>query len=139
MTKQELLKELKNLRALKIEIERYNDKIIELKETATTITTNYSLTPKGTGGSDKVGKNAVAIAQYLHDLKKARLKRITEEQRLMYYVEQITDARVRVMVELYYFDWHTWNEVADKMGGYNTEDTCRMAVKRYFQKGEKIK
>lgn len=134
MTRKELWRRLKNLRYLKVEIERYNNKIIELREIATQITAQYSEAPSGSGESDIVGKNASDIAYYMFELKKARMQRIKEEQKLMRYVEQITDTRVRLMVELYYLDWHTWNEVADKIGGGNTEDTCRMAVKRYFQK-----
>lgn len=138
MRKDELYKQLYNLRALKKEIERHTNKLNELADLSTNITPNFSGLPSSVAVSDKVGNTAAIIADYQEELKQIKCKRIREEQRLMVYVNQISDARIRLMVELYFLDWHTWNEVADKIGGGNTEDTCRIAVKRYFKRGGKI-
>ncbi len=137
MERKELYHRLKDLRSLKFEIERHNNRIRELNAIATSVTGKFSQTPKGCGTSDKVGENAAAIADLAAETNKLIHKRVIEERELLQYVNEIPEARIRLMVELYYLDWKSWNEVAARVGGGNSEDSCRMAVKRYFIGGKK--
>lgn len=59
---------------------------------------------------------------------------LTKELEITRQLEQIEDAQVRLSIQLHYIDGLTWNEVADEIGGGNTETACRKYVSRYFKK-----
>lgn len=134
MEHRELYHRLKDLRSLKPEIERHQERIRDLEAIATSVTAKFSQTPKGNGKSDKVGSNAAAIADLKQELNELVVMRINEERELLQYINEISEARIRLMVELYYLDWKSWNEIAARVGGGNSEDSCRKAVSRYFEK-----
>lgn len=50
------------------------------------------------------------------------------------YINSIEDCRMRRIIRYRFIDKLSWNAVADKMGGNNTEDGMRMAVSRFFEK-----
>ena len=49
------------------------------------------------------------------------------------YIESITDSRMRRIVRMRFIDKLTWNQVADNIGGGNTEDSVRMAFNRFIE------
>ena len=61
-------------------------------------------------------------------------KQLTKELEITKQIEQIQDVQIRVLIELHYIDGLSWNMVANKIGGGNTEDSCRKRVTRYFKK-----
>lgn len=50
------------------------------------------------------------------------------------YINSIEDCRMRRIIRYRFIDKLSWNAVADRMGGNNTEDGMRMAVSRFFEK-----
>ncbi len=50
------------------------------------------------------------------------------------YINSIEDCRMRRIIRYRFIDKLSWNAVADKMGGNNTEDGMRMVVSRFFEK-----
>lgn len=53
------------------------------------------------------------------------------------YIESIDDSRMRRIIRMRFLDKMTWNQVANNIGGNNTEDSIRMAFNRFF--GRKLK
>lgn len=49
------------------------------------------------------------------------------------FINGLNDARMRRILKLRFLDNLTWIQVAHKMGGYHTEDSCRKAVERFFK------
>lgn len=49
------------------------------------------------------------------------------------YIESITDSRMRRIIRMRFLDKLTWNQVADNIGGGNTEDSVRMAFNRFIE------
>lgn len=49
-------------------------------------------------------------------------------------INRIEDSFIRLILRYRYIDMCTWAEVADKIGGNNTEDSVRMAAKRFLKK-----
>lgn len=49
------------------------------------------------------------------------------------YIESITDSRMRRIIRMRFIDKLTWNQVADNIGGGNTEDSVRMAFNRFIE------
>lgn len=48
------------------------------------------------------------------------------------YISSINDSFMRRIISLRVIDGLTWGDVAIKMGGYNTEDSVRMAFNRFL-------
>lgn len=72
-------------------------------------------------------------------LEKRKLALIDCEERILSTIieieseiAKIDDSRIRRILCLRVVDGNTWQEVADKIGGGNTEDSVRKAYKRYF-------
>lgn len=49
------------------------------------------------------------------------------------YIESIADSRMRRIIRMRFIDKLTWNQVADNIGGGNTEDSVRMAFNRFIE------
>lgn len=50
------------------------------------------------------------------------------------YINSIDDSQMRRMIKYKYIEELSWQQVAERMGGGNTADGCRMAVDRYLKK-----
>lgn len=50
------------------------------------------------------------------------------------YIEDIEDRLVQLILRYRYLDGLTWNEVAIKLGGDNTEDSVRKRAERHLEK-----
>lgn len=50
------------------------------------------------------------------------------------FIMSIDDSYIRRIINLRFVHNLSWNQVADRMGGGNTEDTVRMAFTRYMEK-----
>ena len=48
------------------------------------------------------------------------------------YIQNIDDSCLRLNIKYKYIDCNSWASVADIVGGGNTKDSVRMAVKRYL-------
>ena len=49
------------------------------------------------------------------------------------FINSLTDARIRRLLQYRFIDDLTWIQVAHKMGGKHTEEGCRKAVERFFE------
>ncbi len=52
------------------------------------------------------------------------------------FIQNIDDSYVRLIIKYKYIDCHSWARVAILIGGGNTKDSVRMAVKRYLSSAE---
>ncbi len=82
----------------------------------------------------KENKQVKQVKELYKELKTLEKKQIAAELEITRILASIDDAQVRLSVEMHYIDGCTWNEVADAIGGNNTEDSCRKYVQRYFKK-----
>ena len=64
------------------------------------------------------------------------LSRKLEEIEL--YIDSIPDSYTRQIFTYKYIEGKSWREVAQKLGGYNSSDSVRMAAKRFFNKKWKL-
>lgn len=49
------------------------------------------------------------------------------------YIESIGDSRMRRIIRMRFLDKMTWNQVADNIGGNNTEDSVKKAFYRFIE------
>lgn len=126
-------KELSQLYYLKREIRNDEQRLLELEAAATSITQNISGMPGSGRKSDKT-----AIAAEIADLKRIiRSKNemcIAHYNRIMRYVASIDDSLIRQVITYRHVDMMKWRDIAQKIGGGNSEDGIRKAYTRYIEK-----
>ena len=71
--------------------------------------------------------------------RKATLATLEEEileslKQVEVFVSGIDDSRMRRIITLRFVDNLSWNEVADRIGGGNTEGSVKMAFQRFMEK-----
>lgn len=49
------------------------------------------------------------------------------------YIESIEDSRMRRIIEMRFIDKMTWNQVANNIGGRNTDDSVKKAFYRFIE------
>lgn len=89
--------------------------------------------PHGSGTSDKIGKYAAEIAD-LKSLLDLNLKKCFYEfNRLNRYIESIESPQIRMILTLRYINGLSWYQVAESIGGGNTDKNVQMAVSRFLK------
>lgn len=129
--------DLYNFRYLKIEIARIEKRIAEVEDAA------FKTVSGGGGGrssgvSDKVGNNAVKLADLNSQLKKYKQRKDAEECAIMAFVEGLESARLRVIIQLHFIDCKSWEKTAVEIGGRATENSCKQYFKRKMKELEGV-
>lgn len=126
------VKEMSQLYHLNREIEQLEKQLEELECLAEGTTQVITGMPHGGGTSDKVGRYAVRIAdlQSMIDNRKARCW--DELRRLNAYIDDVEDSLTRQILTLRYVNGLSWQQVADNVGGANTEDSVKKICYRYL-------
>lgn len=126
-------KELSQLYYLNKEIEQQKRKLAELEAAAAKTSQCITGMPGAGNISDKVGTYAAEIA----DLKALIALNIQkcwyEKSRLERYIQGISDSLTRQIFSLRYINCLRWNQVADTVGGNNTEGSVKMVHARYLK------
>ena len=79
-------------------------------------------------------ETAKAISSLYIKLDNLHREQLKKELEITKHIETIQDTQVRLSIQMHYIDGATWNEVADTIGGGNTETSCRKYVSRYLKK-----
>ena len=127
------IKELYSLWYIEQEIKEYELKIVELREMATNITPNYTGMPSGSNVSDKVGKAAQAVIDYINLLEDAIQQKIEQSIKINAFILDIDDAQLRQIMYLRFVKRMSWQAVAMRIGGGNSADGVRMRCNRYVK------
>lgn len=105
----------------------------------------------GLGGIQNFNIEGFPEREYNYKRKQLQVKRIIlngrklaldeQETKLLQMVSDIEqflngieDSFIRRIINLRVIEQLSWNKVADKMGGYNTEDSVRMTFERFLKK-----
>jgi len=130
------LSELSQLYDLKREIEMDQRRLRELEML---VRQGNCARPEMPGGADMANK-AEYYASEILDLRgiidAKHQQCLYERNRLERFVAAIDDSLLRQMFTYRFINGLSWRQVAACIGGGNTEDGCRMAVKRFLRKKE---
>lgn len=140
---------LEQYSSLKMEYQDLRDEIAKLEKQIKKMETSrcqVSDSVKGTRSDGTYGSIRITgfpVPDYYRrkDLLEKRKKKLTEfELQLLEltnevddYINSMADSRMRRMIRHKFFDELSWVQVAHKMGGKYTADSCRMAVERFLQ------
>lgn len=124
-------RELSQLYYLDREITRESERLAQLEAAAASTTSAISGLPHTGIISDKTAL-AADIADSRAVIKNLIERSIQERDRLLRYIANIDDSRMRQIFKLKYIDHKKWNAIAMAMGGDNTADCVRKAHDRYL-------
>lgn len=74
------------------------------------------------------------LQSYLRKLAEAEEKLLELTNAAEEYINGIEDSQMRRIVRYRFLDGLSWNEVAGRLGGNNTEGSVKMAFGRFFEK-----
>ena len=113
------LQDLRQFRSIRAEVRRISERMETLRKVTATTEDEKALE---------------TIKELYKELEAHHRALYAKELETTRQIELINDAQVRLSIEMHYIDGKTWNEVADAIGGGNTEAACKMYVRRYFEK-----
>ena len=118
------------------QIDQKRREIQRIWDRLTAISPNLSGMPHGGGVHDKLGEGVPELIDKKKELEETCRKLQAEEDRINEWIDQVDDLQVQLFISLRYRERMPWNEVANTAGGNNSEDSVRMIVNRYLEKGE---
>lgn len=133
------LKELSQLYYLTREIEANEKRLEELTDLIGPATAKYSDMPKGPFNTESPTERLAAEITDLKAILAARqIQLIHERARLERWIETIPDSLTRQVFQYRFVSGLSWLQVADCIGGGNTDAGVKMICYRYL-KADKIK
>ena len=128
------INELNNLRNIDKVIKLLQERIEELETEAARVTPILTGLPgKGSGG-DRIGAVVEQIIEEKEKLEAALQQRQEERRKAMRFINSIADSQLRTIFVLRFVSGKSWNEVADYIGGGNTEKSVWVRAYRYLKK-----
>ncbi len=70
-------------------------------------------------------------------IQKEQIEYLRERRRIEKYISSVEDYQIRLIMLLRFVDLLTWTQVAQRIGGNNTEDSVRKACNRFLKKSAK--
>lgn len=126
------IRELSQLFYLNREIEQEKERIKQLQDAATNTAVKINGMPFVGGISDKTAiAAAIADSKAIIDAKLDLC--VAEYNRLCRYVAGIDDSLMRQIISLRFINGLTWHQVAQRIGGGNTEESVKKACYRYIK------
>lgn len=125
------IQDLQQLFYLQKLIEQEQDRLDDLRSAVSLKSPVLTDMPKAPGVKDKIGQLVPSIvdqeAELLRSLQAYREKR----DRLIAYITHVPNARIKLILMLRFIDQKSWQEVADAIGGRETEYSVKHACYRY--------
>ena len=118
-------------------VEQKRREIQRIWERLTSISPSLTGMPHSGGVHDKIGEGVPELVEKKKELEAQIREYEKEEDMINGWIDAIDDLQVNLIFSLRFKERLSWNEVADNVGGNNTENSVRMIVNRYLEKGAK--
>lgn len=143
----------KEVKEIQERIEKLENRIPKLEKRISEIEDGETVKDKvygGNGGLQGFVVEGVPLREYTDKKTELKIKRMLLSERkemlgilelellrqtneIQRFINSIKDSHVRRIITLRVVDELSWNEVADRMGGMNTEDSVRKAFERFVK------
>lgn len=130
------VKELSKLYYLKKLIERDEAKVRRLESRLYPGGMNMSGMPRNPSPTNKMDEICPDVADIQIRIEEQKARYAKEEQEIEAYINTVQDYQIRLIMLYRFVDLLTWRQVAQKIGGNNTEDGVRKACYRYIKNTE---
>ena len=125
--------EIKQVRYIRSEIAMYRGKLLELRQRSMAGGGKLDGMPRSGKQGDKVSERAITAADLEREINGLMDKLIQAEMRTIRYIEQAPASLERQVLYMRYVECLPWGQIAKKIGGGNTADSCRKIAKRYIR------
>lgn len=126
------VKELSQLFYLQRSIEIAKETLEDLEESLDVRSPGLSDMPKAGGARDRIGDVVPEIADRISELEEMIREAEARKKELMSYIRRVPNTRIRLILQLRFVDLMSWQEVADRIGGRETEYTVKKTCYRYL-------
>lgn len=128
------VQDLQQLFYLEKLIEHEKERLEELRASAGLKSPLLSDMPKAPGARDKLGDLVPKIVDQEAEIAKSIRKYSETRERLLRYINHVPNARIKMIMILRFIDQKPWQEVADIIGGKETEYSVKHAIYRYVER-----
>jgi len=116
------------------EIAEWREEIKRIRESTLPKGMRFDASHSGGKYADMVAQAASMIADTEKKIKKKLLELELARNEIIRYIMDIDDCQTRLIFKLRCLDHMTWNEVADRVGGMNSEYSVKKRFYRYLEK-----
>lgn len=124
-------RDLKQVYYVKKEIKMWQEKLKELEDISLK-SPKLDGMPKAPGKSNPTANKAEEIAETKEIIEELEYRALKEAKRIYEYIRNLDDSLVRQIIIYRCIELKTWTEVADAIGGGNTEDSVRKRYERHL-------
>lgn len=125
------VQELQQLFYLNKLIEHERERLEALRDALSLKSPILSDMPKAPGVRDKIGELVPAIVDQEAEIAQSLSTYQETRDRLLDYIHHVPNARIKMILMLRFIDQKSWQEVADAIGGRETEYSVKQACYRY--------
>ncbi len=125
------VQELQQLSYLNRLIEHERERLEDLRSTLSLKSPALTDMPKAPGTKDKIGAVVPDIIDQEAEIERNLQTWAAARNRLKDYIDRVPNARIKLILILRFLDQKTWQEVADIIGGRETEYSVKQACYRY--------
>lgn len=130
------LDELSQLFYLDQKIQHDREQIAMKRARLTNTSVQITGMPHGSGAKDKIGDAMPEIVDDVRKLEEKVQKYKIKKDRIMEWIDGIDDMHVQMIFTLRFVDLMSWQEVADAIGGKNSEYSVKKMAYRYLNEHE---
>lgn len=135
----DLQEEIKDIRR---RMEKTESRLTRIRQEGTVIDSVTGTRADGTIGHIRIegfpyaahDKQSTHLRLYAAQLAEREERLLEQTNAVEAYINSITDSRMRRIIQYRILDRLPWYEVADKIGGKATSDSCRMYFERFLEK-----
>ncbi len=126
------VQELQQLFYLEKLIEHERERLDDLRASAGLKSPVLSDMPKAPGIRDKVGDLVPKIVDQEEEINQSIKTYAETKEKLLRYINHVPNARIKMIMILRFIDQKPWQEVADVIGGKETEYSVKKTLYRYL-------
>ena len=119
---------------LRQQLEKHEDLLCELRHSAQAANHAPDGMPRTKGVSDKVGTLAIAIVDLEERIAYLKKTIVAEEGDISAWIGSIEDPLMRQIFRLRFLCGLSWADVAQTVGGRNSENSIKTACYRYMKR-----
>lgn len=125
------VQELQQLFYLNKLIEHERERLEELRSALSLQSPVLTDMPKAPGAKDKIGAIVPSIIDQEAEIEKNLQAYMAVRDKLTEYINRVPNARIKTILILRFIDQKPWQEVAEVIGGRETEYSVKQACYRY--------
>lgn len=126
------VRELQELFYLDRLIDREQERLDELREAADVKSPALTDMPRSPGAKDKLGDIVPQIVDQEAEIEANLRLYVETRERLLNYINTLPNARIKLIMILRFIRQKTWQEVAEELGGKETEYSVKQACYRFL-------